>query len=471
MSLQRLYAEGAQITVSTRTLIIDPSNTRSAGNVESAIKNITGTFEQLAVELKDIGLENSYRSRMDSVHELAMSDIEKQRQIITLALDHKTEEAGKVMKDVENAIWRKYRDEILGVRKEIGELADQKTEFAKAQAGHQKRIVIGLSLLLVSIAIGIFFSASQSLARLMNYMKGLQDQVRVANGNSESLSKTSEELSNSSNQQVTALQETVSALEEISQMATQNSDQAVGLEQLSNSSESISRDGQRAVAQVSEVIQDISRGNGEMIGEIQQTNKKIEEIVDIIKDIEAKTKVINDIVFQTKLLSFNASVEAARAGESGKGFAVVAEEVGNLAAMSGAAAREITAMLDASTHKVAAIVESSRQKLDRLAASGQEKVQSGIQAVEHCGKILEDVVKSASESSRSVKNISLASTEQTRGVQEISKAMHQLDQFANQNASASQETSSSARQMREQAESLQSLLDNVLVTVQGRQSA
>jgi methyl-accepting chemotaxis protein len=467
MFLQRLYAEGAQVTLSARTLIIDPSNTRAPSNLENAVKNITQSFGELQVEAKDIGLADSFRTRLEEIRGLANSDIELQRQIIAFVLDHKIEDAAKVMKDRENGIWRKYRDDILALRKDVGELAEQKTEFARAQAAHQKRIVIGLSILLVSIAVAIYLSASRSLSRLMDYMKGLQEQVRIANGNSESLSRTSEGLSQSSQQQVAALQETVAALEQISQMAVQNSDQASSMEQLSAGSESVSREGQHAVAKVSDVIQEINHGNAEMISEIQLTNKKIEDIVQIIQDIESKTKIINDIVFQTKLLSFNASVEAARAGESGKGFAVVAEEVGSLAEMSGVAAKEITEMLMESTQKVQAIVESSRQKLDHLAASGQEKVQSGVLAVEQCGKILEDVVKSAAESGRTVKNIALASTEQTRGVQEISKAMHQLDQFANQNASASQETLSSARQMREQAESLQALLDSVLVTVRG----
>lgn len=72
------------------------------------------------------------------------------------------------------------------------------------------------------------------------------------------------------------------------------------------------------------------------------SNKKITEITKVISEVAAKTQVINEIVFKTKLLSFNASVEAARAGDQGRGFSVVAEEVGNLAKMSGDAAKEIS---------------------------------------------------------------------------------------------------------------------------------
>ncbi|MHA0111674.1 methyl-accepting chemotaxis protein, partial [Klebsiella pneumoniae] len=78
----------------------------------------------------------------------------------------------------------------------------------------------------------------------------------------------------------------------------------------------------------------------------EDANSQLQSISNIIGEISAKTNIINDIVFKTQLLSFNASIEAARAGQHGRGFAVVAEEVGNLAQMSGNAAKEIRALLE-----------------------------------------------------------------------------------------------------------------------------
>jgi hypothetical protein len=97
---------------------------------------------------------------------------------------------------------------------------------------------------------------------------------------------------------------------------------------------------------VESAIMEIQETNKKLVDDVLEGNRKISEIVELVKEIGNKTKVINDIVFQTKLLSFNASVEAARAGEHGKGFAVVAEEVGNLASMSGQASKEISALLE-----------------------------------------------------------------------------------------------------------------------------
>lgn len=55
--------------------------------------------------------------------------------------------------------------------------------------------------------------------------------------------------------------------------------------------------------------------------ELQQSSRKINEIVDYIRKISS----------QTNLLALNAAIEAARAGEAGKGFSVVAGEIRRLA--------------------------------------------------------------------------------------------------------------------------------------------
>ncbi len=216
---------------------------------------------------------------------------------------------------------------------------------------------------------------------------------------------------------------------------------------------------------------EINQSNNSIMEQVESSNKQITEIVDVIKEIGAKTKVINDIVFQTKLLSFNASVEAARAGEMGKGFAVVAEEVGNLAAMSGNAAREISELLDSSISKVETIVHETKEKVGTQVISGKEKVKVGTEIANQCGTLLETIVSEVSSISKMAEEISVASNEQAQGVGEITKAITQLDTVTQQNSSSSEETASAAEELSAQAESLNTAVLDLVAAIEGSRKA
>ena len=199
----------------------------------------------------------------------------------------------------------------------------------------------------VTIFGAIFFShwyaekIAQQFARLSS---GLKQEAAIVAKNSMIVAEVSSKLSESTTQQAASLQETVASIDEISAMIQRNADSAMSSAKSSENSTKTAQEGKEKVELMLESIHSISQNNSDMIEKMEKSNKDISDIVKLIQEISHKTQVINDIVFQTKLLSFNASIEAARAGEHGKGFAVVAEEVGNLASMSGKAAKEISEM-------------------------------------------------------------------------------------------------------------------------------
>ncbi|QPO12942.1 HAMP domain-containing protein [Thalassospira sp. A40-3] len=73
----------------------------------------------------------------------------------------------------------------------------------------------------------------------------------------------------------------------------------------------------------------------------QRTNATMHELETGAQEIGEILNLIQDIAAQTNLLALNATIEAARAGEAGKGFAVVAQEVKNLANQTGTATDRI----------------------------------------------------------------------------------------------------------------------------------
>ena len=171
--------------------------------------------------------------------------------------------------------------------------------------------------------------------------------------------------------------------------------------------------------------------------------KVVENTVDAMEKIDGSSKkiaeiihVIDAIAFQTNLLALNAAVEAARAGEHGRGFAVVATEVRNLAGKSAIAATEIK----------------------NLISDSLDKVKEGVKLVDESGKTLNGIVASVQKASLMATEIATASHEQSEGIAQVNKALMQMDEMTQQNASLVEEAAAASEAMGAQAQELSDLV-------------
>lgn len=124
------------------------------------------------------------------------------------------------------------------------------------------------------------------------------------------------------------------------------------IKNFTNTTAAITAEVVQAYDNLTDSILAVSENAGNVLEGIGESQKKLDEIVDmshdamresgimeqdmnslldVVKHMQTVIASINSISGQTNLLALNASIEAARAGEAGKGFAVVAEEIRQLA--------------------------------------------------------------------------------------------------------------------------------------------
>ena len=244
----------------------------------------------------------------------------------------------------------------------------------------------------------------------------------------EEMSHGNTNLSQRTEEQASSLEETASSMEQMTATVRQNADNARQADQLAAGAREQAEKGGQVV------------GNAvSAMAEINNASKKIADIIG----------VIDEIAFQTNLLALNAAVEAARAGEQGRGFAVVASEVRNLAQRSATAAKEIKGLIEDSV----------------------VKVEQGSQLVNQSGQTLDEIVTSVKRVSDIIAEIAAASLEQSAGIEQVNKAIMQMDDVTQQNASLVEETAGTSKAMDEQARSMNDLVGFFKVSDQAAEHA
>ena len=153
-------------------------------------------------------------------------------------------------------------------------------------------------------------SINATVSHLHQLVEQIKEAVETINTAAREIAAGNQNLSQRTESQAASLEETASSMEELNATVKQNADNASHANALAKSSNSIAAKGGAMV-----------KGVVQTMGEIQDSSKKIADIIGLI----------DGIAFQTNILALNAAVEAARAGESGRGFAVVASEVRSLA--------------------------------------------------------------------------------------------------------------------------------------------
>jgi twitching motility protein PilJ len=180
---------------------------------------------------------------------------------------------------------------------------------------------------------------------------------------------------------------------------------------------------------------------------VGDTAKKVKRLGESTQEISRVVALINQISTQTNLLAINAGIEAARAGEEGQGFAVVAEEVGELAARSAGATKEIELVVENIQRETSELVESMEV--------GVSQVVEGTRVVEDAKYSLNEILQVSRQIDSLVKSISQATASQVQTSQEVSQLMKDIADISQRTTVSSEEVSHSLQKTVEVSQRLQ----------------
>lgn len=251
--------------------------------------------------------------------------------------------------------------------------------------------------------------------KLASVISGIREGAHGVSDAAEQVSQGNINLSQRTQEQASSLEEVASTMEQMTETVNHNAENAAQAKNLASETNEIAK---KSLVVVSSTI-------GAM-ATIEKSNKKIAEII----------TVIQNIAFQTNLLALNAAVEAARAGEQGRGFAVVASEVRDLAGRSANAAKEIKELIEDSVSNVA----------------------DGSDLIDETGEALSEIATAVENVSSMISEIAAASKEQSLGISQVNKAILQMDEMTQSNASLVEEAAAASEALGAQSEELASLV-------------
>lgn len=263
--------------------------------------------------------------------------------------------------------------------------------------------------------VGQFVALKDAMRKMNRQMNGTLHQVEEAakqvSAGAENLAESAQSLAEGATDQAGSVEELTATITNIADAVNRTAGE---LQKTTRKAENYAQQADAGHAQMKSLMEEMDR--------INDTSKKIQNIIAEIEDIAS----------QTNLLSLNAAIEAARAGEAGRGFAVVAEQIRKLAEQSAQSAVDTRSL-----------IEGSLQEIER-----------GNQAAEAAAESLEQIVTGVKEIAADSRRLSEESTAQAQAMEQAEVGVTQISEVVQSNSASAEESSATSEELSAQAYSL-----------------
>jgi methyl-accepting chemotaxis protein len=247
----------------------------------------------------------------------------------------------------------------------------------------------------------------------------------------EGISNTVVEIASGTSEGAAVAEETTASLIEAAKFSEATSTASKNTTENSKKAQEAAEDSAAKINEIVTSIKDIATSSKDvsvMINDLDESSRKIGDII----------KIITSISEQTNLLALNAAIEAARAGEAGRGFSVVADEIRKLADESNNAASEISALVRENQLKSASAVTSVNEV--------EEKVTLGVSKAGQAGESIQNIIENIQDIVSQIEYIKDANEQQSQSAKEIEKAISNIASTSNEIAGGTENISASIQE-------------------------
>jgi twitching motility protein PilJ len=288
----------------------------------------------------------------------------------------------------------------------------------------------------IGIVADFFNSIIESLRQIVTKVKSSAVQVNTLLGTNE---QAMQELADQALRQAEETTRIIDSVETMTQSIKEVADNARQAATVAKTA--------TQVATSSEVAMDLTvQSILNLRGTIDDATHQVQQLGDATQHISRIVSIIDEIAVQTDMLAINAGMEASRSGENGRGFAILASEVGQLAARSATATREIEQIVDVIQRETKAVVAAMNQ--------GTIHVVEGADQVKVAKQNLVQIVQVSRQIDELVEAISHATVSQTVTSQSVSALIKEIAQVSEQTSTSSRQVSGALRQTVEVAQKL-----------------